>query len=419
MANEFEDLAASLGIDLSSTPPSEANLVEVDEATEAEATESTVTEETTEAQPEESDVLENDEIINTESTEVEAETVEDNEEPVDGSDLNEAVDAVLDEEVDTTDSLEVTDEEEDNISDEEYEQMLFSAVGEMLGMEGASKEMMLERLNTEQTPAPVELDPAVKAIADFVSETGRTVEEWFSYQALNPSEMDDLSVMQSNLQNQYPDLSTSDAKLLLENKYNLDTDLNTEQDVRLGALQMKMDASTARKELESTRSKYLAPVVKDEPIAAPVQEELESPITSEWISSMSKVADDMEALEFNVGKDKSFAFGISDAYKSELKQSNAKMDDYFDQYVSEKGDWDFEKLNVHRTILDNIEGIVDAAFKQGLSEGTSNVVKQAVNPSNVTPTSSNAPSAASNEDKVRQQILNALQGGDDTLRMKF
>ena len=419
MANEFEDLAASLGIDLSSTPPSEANLVEVDEATEAEATESTVTEETTEAQPEESDVLENDEIINTESTEVEAETVEDNEEPVDGSDLNEAVDAILDEEVDTTDSLEVTDEEEDNISDEEYEQMLFSAVGEMLGMEGASKEMMLERLNTEQTPAPVELDPAVKAIADFVSETGRTVEEWFSYQALNPSEMDDLSVMQSNLQNQYPDLSTSDAKLLLENKYNLDTDLNTEQDVRLGALQMKMDASTARKELESTRSKYLAPVVKDEPIAAPVQEELESPITSEWISSMSKVADDMEALEFNVGKDKSFAFGISDAYKSELKQSNAKMDDYFDQYVSEKGDWDFEKLNVHHTILDNIEGIVDAAFKQGLSEGTSNVVKQAVNPSSVTPTSSNAPSAASNEDKVRQQILNALQGGDDTLRMKF
>jgi len=54
-----------------------------------------------------------------------------------------------------------------------------------------------------------------------------------------------------------------------------------------------------------------------------------------------------------------------------------------------------------------------------LSQGTSNVVKQAVNPSDVNPSSSSAPSSASSEDKVRQQILNALQGGDDTLRMKF
>jgi len=226
-------------------------------------------------------------------------------------------------------------------------------------------------------------------------------------------------VMRNNLQRQYPDLSNEDADLLLENKYKLDTDLNTEQDARLGSLQLRMDAQNARKELESVRSNYLAPVAKAEPAQAPVQEEIESPITSEWISAMSNVADDMEALEFNVGKDQSFAFGISDTYKAELKQSNAKMDEYFDQYVSDAGDWDFEKLNVHRTILDNIENIVDAAFKQGLSQGTSNVVKQAVNPSDVNPSSSSAPSSASSEDKVRQQILNALQGGDDTLRMKF
>ena len=62
---------------------------------------------------------------------------------------------------------------------------------------------------------------------------------------------------------------------------------------------------------------------------------------------------------------------------------------------------------------------MDSAYKQGVSAGTSNVVKQAVNPSDVTPSSSSSTSSASTEDKVRQQILNALQGGDDTLRMKF
>ena len=406
MANEFENLAESLGINLSSTPPSEALNEEPTESPMTEATEEVV--ESTEEQPteeavEQTEVLNNDE---TQSTEVEDTT----EESVDNPELDAEVDAIEAEEETT---------EEDNISDEEYEVMLVQAVGEMLGLEGVDKEQLLERLNTEQTPAPVELDPAVKVIADFVAETGRSVEEWFAYQSLNPSEMDDVSVMRNNLQRQYPDLSNEDADLLLENKYKLDTDLNTEQDARLGSLQLRMDAQNARKELESVRSNYLAPVAKAEPAQAPVQEEIESPITSEWISAMSNVADDMEALEFNVGKDQSFAFGISDTYKAELKQSNAKMDEYFDQYVSEAGDWDFEKLNVHRTILDNIENIVDAAFKQGLSQGTSNVVKQAVNPSDVNPSNSSAPSSASSEDKVRQQILNALQGGDDTLRMKF
>lgn len=408
MANEFENLAESLGINLSNTPPSEALNEEPTESPIAEATEEVV--ESTEEQPieeaaEQTEVLNNDE---TQSTEVEE--TEEQEDAFETPELDAEVDAILAEEETT---------EEDNISDEEYEDMLVQAVGEMLGMEGMDKEQLLESLNTEQTPAPVELDPAVKVIADFVAETGRSVEEWFAYQSLNPSEMDDVSVMRNNLQRQYPDLSNEDANLLLENKYKLDTDLNTEQDTRLGSLQLKMDAQNARKELESVRSNYLAPVAKEEPVQAPVQEEIESPITSEWISAMSNVADDMEALEFNVGKDQSFAFGISDTYKAELKQSNAKMDEYFDQYISEAGDWDFEKLNVHRTILDNIENIVDAAFKQGLSQGTSNVVKQAVNPSDVNPSSSSAPSSASSEDKVRQQILNALQGGDDTLRMKF
>lgn len=408
MANEFENLAESLGINLSNTPPSEALNEESNESPMAEATKETV--ESTEEQPTE-EAVEQTEVLNddeTKSTEVEETT----EEPV-AEEQTESVDTP---ELDAKAEDETT--EEDNISDEEYETMLVQAVGEMLGLEGMDKEQLLERLNTEQTPAPVELDPAVKVIADFVAETGRSVEEWFAYQSLNPSEMDDVSVMRNNLQRQYPDLSNEDADLLLENKYKLDTDLNTEQDARLGALQLKMDAQNARKELESVRSSYLAPVAK-EPVQAPVQEEIESPITSEWISAMSTVADDMEALEFNVGKDQSFAFGISDTYKAELKQSNAKMDEYFDQYISEAGDWDFEKLNVHRTILDNIENIVDAAFKQGLSQGTSNVVKQAVNPSDVNPSSSSAPTSASAEDKVRQQILNALQGGDDTLRMKF
>jgi hypothetical protein len=408
MANEFESAAEDLGINLSSTPPS---FLTGDEAPNEEQVEST---EQTEETVEETDVLENEETPSTE-VEYEEETVE--EEYSDDDFLaelekeQEEDDAYYEEVMQSEDFYD--DTEEDNISDEEYEDMLFGAVGEMLGLDGLSKDSLLERLNT-QTEA-TELDPRVKAIADFVAETGRDPQDWFAYQAMNPSEMDDITVMRQQLKQQYPDLSDSDADLLLDNKYKLDEDVHGEQDARLGKLQLSMDAQNARKDLEGLRESYKAPVAQT---ASEEPAEIESPITAEWISQMSAQVDDMEALEFSVGKDDTFSFGLTDSYKSSLKQSQASLDEYFDQYVDDSGNWDFAKLNVHRTLIDNIESIVDAAYKQGISAGTSNVVKQAVNPSNVTP-SSNATSASSSEDKVRQQILNALQGGDDTLRLKF
>lgn len=412
MANEFESAAEDLGINLSSTPPS---FLTGDEAPNEEQVEST---EQFEETVEETDVLENEETPSTE-VEYEEETDEEtDEEEYSDDDLlaelereQEEDDAYYEEVSQSEDFYD--DTEEDNISDEEYEDMLFQAVGEMLGYDGLSKDSLLERLNT-QTEA-TELDPRVKAIADFVAETGRDPQDWFAYQAMNPSEMDDITVMRQQLKQQYPDLSNSDADLLLDNKYKLDEDVHGEQDARLGKLQLSMDAQNARKELEGLRESYKAPVAQT---ASQEPEDIESPITAEWISRMSEQVDDMEALEFSVGKDDTFSFGLTDSYKSSLKQSQASLDEYFDQYVDDSGNWDFAKLNVHRTLIDNIEGIVDAAYKQGISAGTSNVVKQAVNPSNVTP-SSNATSASSSEDKVRQQILNALQGGDDTLRLKF
>lgn len=415
MANEFESAAEELGINLSSTPPS---FLTGEEATNEEQVESTEQIEQTDEvveDVEQTDVLENEETPSTE-VEYEEETVEEeysDEDLLAELEREQEEDDAYYEEVSQSEDF-YDDTEEDNISDEEYEDMLFQAVGEMLGYDGLSKDSLLERLNT-QTEA-TELDPRVKAIADFVAETGRDPQDWFAYQAMNPSEMDDITVMRQQLKQQYPDLTDSDADLLLDNKYKLDEDVHGEQDARLGKLQLSMDAQNARKDLEGLRESYKAPVAQQ---TAPQElEEIESPITAEWISQMSAQVDDMEALEFSVGKDDTFSFGLTDSYKSSLKQSQASLDEYFDQYVDDSGNWDFAKLNVHRTLIDNIESIVDAAYKQGISAGTSNVVKQAVNPSNVTP-SSNATSASSSEDKVRQQILNALQGGDDTLRLKF
>ena len=144
MANEFENLAESLGINLSSTPPSEVLNEEPTESPMAEATEEVV--ESTEEQPteeavEQTEVLNNDE---TQSTEVEDTTeepvAEEQTESVENPELDAEVDAILAEEETT---------EEDNISDEEYEVMLVQAVGEMLGLEGVDKEQLLEKYRAD------------------------------------------------------------------------------------------------------------------------------------------------------------------------------------------------------------------------------------------------------------------------------
>lgn len=394
MANELQDALSGMGFSFADTPEEfETNNAEETPATEeqpqdevVETAEETVTEEapTQEAETQES----------------ESSLQEENIEP------SEVTNEEYTEEVnDTFDNTQV-----EELSDD----ALLSALNERFGVEVNSFEEFQSLLDKEEQTTP-ELDPQVKAIADFVSETGRTVDDWFAYQSFNPSEMDDKTVMMNQLKAQMPDLSDEDAQLLLDNKYKLDSDMYTENEAKVGALQLKMDAQAARKELEAVREQYKAPTVEQPQAAA---EEIESPITEDWINAMSTTVDEIESLEIELGKDKTFSFGLDDSYKATLKSKNAKLDEFFDPYVDGNGNWDFDSLSAHRAIIDNIDSIAKAIYAQGLSDGQSEVVKQTVNPSAPNP-SGGAVDAPSAQDKVRQQVLDALRGGDDKMRFKF
>lgn len=303
--------------------------------------------------------------------------------------------------------------EETTIPEGYNDEQILSALSEKLGTEFSSFDDLTGLLDKQQT---LELDPAVQAIADFVSETGRSVEDWFTYQSFNPSEMDDLTVMKTAIKNEYPDMSEEEAQLLLDSRYKINEDEYSESDVKLGQLNLKMDAKKAREELNMLRESYKAPARQEMTASEP--QEIESPITEEWIGTMSQTVDAIEALEIEIGKDKTFSYGIDDSYRETLKSKNAKLDEFFDPYVDDNGNWDFDTLSAHRTIIDNIDSIAKAIYAQGLSDGQSEVVKQTVNPSapNAKGAAVDAPSA---QDKVRQQVLDALRGGDDKMRFKF
>ena len=81
--------------------------------------------------------------------------------------------------------------QEEEYSDEEIEDAVLTFMSERLGRNIES----FEDFSQPQQPA---IDERVQAIADFVAETGHKPEDWFTYQSMNTTEMDDVTAMQFN-----------------------------------------------------------------------------------------------------------------------------------------------------------------------------------------------------------------------------
>ena len=288
-----------------------------------------------------------------------------------------------------------------NYSDSQIEEAVMSYLSEKLERDVSS----LDDLLTPQNP----IDERVEAIANFVSETGRSPQEWFTYQSLNTSEMDDSTLVKVDMAIQYPNLTANEVNTLIQNKYKLDPNKFSEDEVKIGSLQMKVDAANAKNQIEEQRMRYAAPEPKQQ--AA----EPESFIDDEWISEMRQEANDLTGLEFDLGNDKTFTFGLDDRYKQELVNKNARLDEYFDSYVRDDGSWDFDTLNSHRAIVDNIDAIISSTYRQGLSDGQKNVVQNASNIQAQVPNQS----AQNDNNPLQEQLKNIMGKGSNKLTFKI
>jgi len=280
---------------------------------------------------------------------------------------------------------------------EEVEGAVLDYLSERLGYEVESLDQLLE-VEQQQT----ELDERVEAIVNFVEETGRDPQDWFIYQQLNPSEMDDVTAIQVQLSSDYPNLSQDEVITLMNNKYKLDPDLHSEEEVKVSQLQLKIDAQNARDSINELRERYAAPEYEE-------SEDLGNLFDEDWYNAMEAETDALDGVEFDLGNGQSFTFGLNDDYRNELIDKNARLDEFFDPYVQRDGSWDYDKLNVHRAVIDNMEQIVQAVYKQGMSDGQRGIVNQAANVGIPSPNQG----GQQQEDNLSKQLREAL-GGDST-----
>ena len=265
----------------------------------------------------------------------------------------------------------MSDEPDQQVSDgEEYsEEQLQSAVFEYLSeMTGEEITSLDDLYEEEETNA---VDERVEAIARFVEETGRAPEDWFRFQSLNPEGMDDMTAIRIQMSNEYPNLSLDELNLLVNSKYKVDSDLYSEEEVNLAKLQMKMDGDKARQSIEDIRQGYAAPEYESEAI--------ESVIDEQWIAAMAQEVDTLEGLEFDLGDNNLLEFNLDDNYRNQLKDKQARLDEYFDPYIREDGSWDYDLLSSHMAVIDNIDRIVKSAYTRGLGDGQRTLVDTASN----------------------------------------
>ena len=117
---------------------------------------------------------------------------------------------------------------------------------------------------------------------------------------------------------------------------------------------------------------------------------------------MSKEVDALEGLEFDLGNDKSFTFGLDENYKNQLKENNSQIESFFDSFVNEDGSWDFDALSSTMAVRDNVDKIVSSAYTQGLSDGQRGIVNKAANISTQSPQLGQQPQGSALADQVKQ-----------------
>jgi hypothetical protein len=281
-------------------------------------------------------------------------------------------------------------------SQEEIEKAVLTYASERLGMQ-------IESFDQLQGAQQKTIDERVAKIAEFVETTGRGPEDWFRYQSLNPETMDDLTAVRVNLAAEYPNLSSSEINLLVQNSYPMDAEANDANTVQMSQLRLKVDAQKARQAISDLRDRYTAPAPERDVDMDPI-------IDDQWISTMSSQVDQMTGLEFDLGNEKSFTFGFDDATRSRLKQSNANIEDFFDPFVDDEGNWDYDALSTHIAVSQNIDAIVKSAYQQGVGDGQRGLVDKAANVSSATPQQTGQEQNNPLSDQVRNLLRNSSSG---------
>ena len=299
------------------------------------------------------------------------------------------------EETTNVDEPEVYQQEEgEEISDDE---IVLQYLSEKLGRDITSFDNLS---NTEyETESNDFASEQLRVINDYVKNTGRTVQDYLNTQTVDLSDVSDDAVLKEYLRLDNPDLTEAELNDYMTATYKMDKEEYSTRDMNAGKVQLKNDARAAREYFNEIKQEYAMP---DESFDTGVSEEERG----EWLGQMESEVDDLEGLSFEMNdQGEEIVYNLDDEARNEIKNYNSNLENFFDKYVDENGDWDFDALNTDMYILNNVDKIIRGVANQYRSKGTESVINEIKNPS-FTQDKQEAPQRQeSTLDMLRRQIL--------------
>ena len=299
------------------------------------------------------------------------------------------------EETTNVDEPQVSQQEEgEEISDDE---VVLQYLSEKLGRDLTS----FDDLNTTsvQTESNDFASEQLRVINDYVKNTGRTVQDYLNTQTVDLSNVSDDAVLKEYLRLDNPDLTEAELNDYMATTYKMDKEEYNERQMNAGKVQLMKDAKAARDYFNKVKEEYAMP---NESFDTGVSEE----DRSEWINTMSSEVDDLEGISFAMNdKGEEFVYNLDDEARNEIKNYNSNLETFFDKYVDENGDWDFDALNTDMYVLNNMDKIVRGVANQYRSKGTESVINEIKNPSFTQDKQSAPQKQESTLDMLRRQIL--------------
>lgn len=217
----------------------------------------------------------------------------------------------------------------------------------------------------------------------FVSETGRSPEDYIRTQTKDYNDMSEGDIIKEYLSIENPDLSKDEIDLFFDNTYKVDDKKYSEEESKLGKIHLKRDVSKAREELIDLQREYWTPVNEGES-----QENLEAEeqaieeTREDFLDAMDEELDDMESLSFEINdKGDTFEYKLTDEDKQMVGESLSDLDNFFEPYMNEDGEWDLESLALDMMAMKLQGKIVRSVANQYKSQGAEQVIRDIKNPS--------------------------------------
>jgi len=247
----------------------------------------------------------------------------------------------------------------------------------------------------EQPKEEYKLPENVDKLVKFMDETGGTVED---YVKLNKdyTGLDDDTLLKEYYKQSKPHLSQDEINFLIEDKFQVDEELDTEKETRRKKLAYKEEVATAKTNLERLKTQYYADIKKRPGTNTEQQKALEFfnrynkqqetvKSNQDHFKTQTKdlFANDFKGFEYSLGE-KKFRYKVQDPGATAEKQNN--IDNFISKYVDKDGKI-IDAQGYHKALhaAMNADKLASHFYEQGKADGIKDVVKNSKNPASEAP----------------------------------